>query len=104
MLVKLEEKKLLNSLKRIKYENYFRYKFILENENQKDERILTSKVNIYNICLILAKVLRIIDTPGFGDTRDLDCIIIYMNKDTLQKKNVIQFQQFVFFQNKLKLD
>ena len=45
---------------------------------------------------ILAKVLRIIDTPGFGDTRDLDCIIIYMNKDTLQKKNVIQFQQLFF--------
>ena len=44
------------------------------------------------------------DNPGFGDTRDLDCIIIYMNKDTLQKKNVIQFQQFVFLQNKLKLD
>ena len=64
-MVKFEEKKLLNSLKGIKYENDFRYKIILENENQKDGRILTSEVNIYIIHSILENVANIIDTSGF---------------------------------------
>ena len=78
MLVKFEEKKLLNSLKGIKYENDFRYKIILENENQKDGRIFTSEVNIYIIHSILENIpnIRIIDTYGFGDTIGLDSIII----------------------------
>ena len=64
----------LNFLMGIKYEDNFRYKFILENENQKDGRNLTSQVNIYNIRPTLENVpnIRIINTPGFGDTIGLD--------------------------------
>ena len=72
----------------IKYEMILN-KIILENENQKDGNF-TSEVNIYNICPILENVpnIRIIDTPGFGDTRGLnyDSKIFNMIKDTFTNK------------------
>ena len=70
----------------IKFEDEFRYKIILENENQKDGRSITSQVNIYYIRSIFKQIpyIRIIDTPGFGDTRglDYDAKIIDMIKNT----------------------
>ena len=76
----------LNFLMGIKYEDDFRYKIIIENENQKDGSSLTSDVNVYNIRSISSDIpnIRIVDTPGFGDTRglDYDSKIIDMIRDT----------------------
>ena len=76
----------LNYLMGIKYEDKFRYKIIIEKENQKDGRSVTSQVNIYYIRSVQKEIpnIRIIDTPGFGDTRglDYDAKIIEMIKNT----------------------
>ena len=76
----------LNYLMGIKYEDKFRYKIIIEKENQKDGRSVTSQVNIYYIRSVKKGIpnIRIIDTPGFGDTRglDYDAKIIEMIKNT----------------------
>ena len=57
----------------IQLEDDFRYKIIIEKENNSGG-CLTSVVNIYNIRSISSDIpnIRIIDTPGFRDTRDLD--------------------------------
>ena len=46
----------------------------IENENQKNGKSLTSVVNVYNIRPNSSDIpnIRIVDTPGLGDTRGLD--------------------------------
>jgi GTPase SAR1 family protein len=62
----------LNFLMEIKYEDTFRYKIIVENKSNKaGGESVTDNVSIYYIRTTLKDLpyLRIVDTPGFGDTR-----------------------------------
>lgn len=82
---------LLNYLMDIKFEDYFRYKIIVENtKNLTSGSSVTDKVNIYDIRTKKKELpyLRIVDTPGFGDTRglDFDKKIIDMIRDTFTHK------------------
>ena len=81
----------LNYLMDIKYEDKFRYKIIVENENKKKKGAsMTDFVNIYYIRTQKQelKYLRIVDTPGFGDTRgpEYDKKIIDMIRETFTNK------------------
>ena len=65
----------LNFLMDIKFEDSFRYKIIVENTDIKTPGgSVTDKVNLYYIRTKFNDLpyLRIVDTPGFGDTRGLD--------------------------------
>ena len=77
----------LNFLMGIKYEDTFRYKIIVENINNKYPGVsVTDNVNIYYIRTKLSDLpyIRIVDTPGFGDTRGItyDKKIIDMIRET----------------------
>ena len=64
----------LNFLMEIKYEDNFRYKIILEDiSNKAPGESVTDNVCIYYIRTNLQDLpyLRIVDTPGFGDTRGI---------------------------------
>ena len=81
----------LNFLMGIKYEDNFRYKIIVENMNNKNPGgSVTDEVNIYYIRTSIEdmKYIRIVDTPGFGDTRGIeyDKKIIDMIRETFTKK------------------
>ena len=81
----------LNYLMGIKYEDNFRYKIIVENLNNKTPGgSVTDDVNIYYIRTSIEdmKYIRIVDTPGFGDTRGIeyDKKIIDMIRETFTKK------------------
>lgn len=109
----------LNFLMEINYEDNFRYKIILENmENKSPGESVTDYVNIYYIRTKLKDLpyLRIVDTPGFGDTRGItyDKKIIDMIRQTftdhcdtinaicfVAKSNetrLTDFQQYIFAQ------
>jgi len=80
----------LNFLMGIQYEDNFRYKIIIENMNNKNPGVsVTDTVNIYYIRTNIEdmKYIRIVDTPGFGDTRGLeyDKKIIDMIRETFTK-------------------
>ena len=79
----------LNFLMGIQLEDDFRYKIIIEN-NQKKGESLTSEVNIYYIRPNIKNTpfIRIVDTPGFGDTRGInyDDKIIDMIRDTFNNE------------------
>jgi len=80
----------LNFLMGIKFEDKFRYKIIVENEASKNPGTsVTDTVNIYYIRTNLPdmKYVRIVDTPGFGDTRGItyDKKIIDMIRETFTK-------------------
>ena len=77
----------LNFLMEIKYEDTFRYKIIVEEMDKKSPgESVTDSVNIYHIRTKLQDLpyLRIVDTPGFGDTRGItfDKKIIEMIRKT----------------------
>ena len=81
----------LNYLMGIKYDDNFRYKIIVENlKNKKKGDSVTDSVNIYYIRSIFKEIplVRIVDTPGFGDTRGInyDKKIIDMIEDTFKNK------------------
>ena len=81
----------LNYLMGIKYDDKFRYKIIIEDtRNKKEGDSITDSVNIYYIRSIYKEIpyIRIVDTPGFGDTRgiDFDKKIIDMIEDTFKNK------------------
>ena len=80
----------LNFLMGIKFEDNFRYKIIVENEASKNPGTsVTDTVNIYYIRTNMPdmKYVRIVDTPGFGDTRGItyDKKIIDMIRETFTK-------------------
>ena len=80
----------LNYLMGIKYSDSFRYKIIVEDtKNIKAGGSVTANVNVYYIRTVLPKIpyIRIVDTPGFGDTRgiDYDKKIIDMIRETFTK-------------------
>ena len=81
---------LLNFLMGIQLEDDFRYKIIIEDDKLVPGGSITSEVNIYNIRTNSNEIpnIRIVDTPGFGDTRglDYDSKIIDMIKDTFKKE------------------
>lgn len=62
----------INALMDIEITDDFRYKIIVENFNHSQAFSMTDDVNIYNIRLNGGKpAIKIIDTPGFGDTRGI---------------------------------
>ena len=80
----------LNYLMGIKYEDTFRYKIINEDsKNKKPGGSVTDNVNIYYIRSIFKDIpfVRIVDTPGFGDTRGIifDKKIIDMIREAFTK-------------------
>ena len=101
----------LNFLLGIKYEDKFRYKIIVENKIHKSTgESVTNNVNIYNIrinnSLIKFPCFKIVDTPGFGDTRglDFDKKIIEMIEDTFKNRcDSINAICFVAKSNEMRL-
>ncbi len=80
---------LVNYIMGIKYDDDFRYVIIDENTGKNQAQSQTSDVNIY--CIQKTKnfpPIKIIDTPGFGDTRgiDFDKSITDKIEDTFRKK------------------
>lgn len=64
---------LVNYLTGIRFEDKFRYKIINEGTNQNQAQSQTSEVNIYYIHSHNGNPpIKIIDTPGFGDTRGIE--------------------------------
>ena len=56
----------------IKINDDFRYEIIHENMNHSQAFSMTDSVNVYNIKPIgNLPAIKIIDTPGFGDTRGI---------------------------------
>lgn len=100
----------LNFLMDIKYEDNFRYKIIVENtEHKSPGGSVTDNVNIYYIRTKLSDLqfLRIVDTPGFGDTRglDYDKKIIDMIRETFTKNcDTINAICFVAKSNETRLN
>lgn len=81
----------LNFLMGIKYKDNFRYKIIVENiKNKSPGESVTDNVNIYYIRTNFSDLpyIRIVDTPGFGDTRGIeyDKKIIDMIRETFTHK------------------
>lgn len=59
----------VNFLLGVKINDEYRYKIIIERTNKSQSNSQTSQVNIYNIRSVGGyPPIRIIDTPGFGDT------------------------------------
>ena len=88
----------INALIDIEITDDFRYKIILKNFNHSQAFSMTDSVNIYNIKLQWnLPPIKIIDTPGFGDTRGIsqDKIIRGQIADTFKHRlntiNVICF-------------
>ena len=62
----------INALMDIKINDDFRYEIIHENMNHSQAFSMTDSVNVYNIKPIgNLPAIKIIDTPGFGDTRGI---------------------------------
>ena len=79
----------INALMGIKITDDFRYKIIIENFNHSQAFSMTDDVNIYNIKPHGNNpAIKIIDTPGFGDTRGIaqDKIIRDKIADTFKNK------------------
>ena len=71
----------VNFLLGVKINDEYRYKIILERTNKSQSNSQTSQVNIYNIRSVGGyPPIRIIDTPGFGDTEGID-----KDKETFEK-------------------
>ena len=78
----------INALLDIQITDDFRYKIIIENFNHSQAYSMTDSVNIYNIKPQRnIPAIKIIDTPGFGDTRGIaqDKIIRDQIADTFKK-------------------
>ena len=79
----------INALMDIEITDDFRYKIIIENFNHSEAFSMTDDVNIYNIKPNGNKpAIKIIDTPGFGDTRGIaqDKIIRDKIADTFKNR------------------
>ena len=79
----------INALMDIKITDDFRYKIIVENYNHSQAFSMTKSVNIYNIKPHgNIPAIKIIDTPGFGDTSGIaqDKIIRDQIADTFMNK------------------
>ena len=64
---------LVNYLTGINFDDNFRYKIIDEGPNVNHAKSVTSEVNIYYIHSHNGHPpIKIIDTPGFGDTRGIE--------------------------------
>ena len=63
----------VNFLLGVNIEDEYRYKIILENTNKSQSNSQTNQVNIYNIRSVGGyPPIKIIDTPGFGDTDGIE--------------------------------
>lgn len=99
----------LNYLMGIKFEDNFRYKIIVEDtKNKKKGDSITDNVNIYYIRTNIPEIpyVRIVDTPGFGDTRGIsyDKGIIDMIEYTFKNKcDTINAICFVLKSNETRL-
>ena len=66
---------LVNSVMKVKFEDPFRYVIIKEETGRGQEQSQTSEVTIYYLLPPKNRnlpPLKIVDTPGFGDTRGLE--------------------------------
>ena len=80
----------INSLLGVEFEDNFRFKIIKENSGKSQAYSQTGNVNYYNIKSVGGyPPVKIIDTPGFGDTRGIE-------GDKEIKEQIRQF-----FQNKI---
>jgi predicted GTPase len=63
----------VNYLSGVEIEDYFRYKIILEN-NANQSMSITQNISKYFVKDVREnnQVYRIIDTPGFGDTKGIE--------------------------------
>lgn len=99
----------LNYLMGINYDDTFRYKIILEDNLNKNPGVsVTDKVNIYYIRTTLKDLpfIRIVDTPGFGDTRGIEydkCIIDMIRKTFTKDCETINAICFVAKSNETRL-
>ena len=81
----------INALMNIQITDDFRYKIIIENFNHSQAFSMTNSVNIYNIKPHGNNpAIKIIDTPGFGNTRGI------------KQDKIIRDQIADMFKNKLK--
>ena len=60
---------LINVLTNIKGDDKIRYKLIFEDYKKEQDQSQTDKINIYNVKIENKKILRLIDSPGFIDTK-----------------------------------
>ena len=66
---------LINSVMQVKFDDSFRYVIIKEETGKGQEHSQTSEVTIYNLLPPKNRnlpPLKIVDTPGFGDTKGLE--------------------------------
>lgn len=63
---------LLNVVLNVKGEDKIKYKLVFKENTEGQFNSQTSKINIYNIKAERYPILRLIDTPGFFDTKGLD--------------------------------
>ena len=60
---------LINVLTNIKGDDKIRYKLVFEDYKKEQNQSQTDKINIYNVKIENKKILRLIDSPGFIDTK-----------------------------------
>jgi len=104
--------RLTNFMNQIKFDDKIKYKLILESDNEKGssktkfiEKYFI-KANFNNKDYNNIKSMIIIDTPGFGDNRDIniDFKISKMAKKIFEEINLITAVIFVINKNDFKID
>ena len=94
----------LNFLLGITPSNDHRYKIVIgDSEKEKDQtKSQTSDITIYDVESLLysGKIFRLIDTPGFGDTKNETMDINNLDKNKVDKLYFDKFENF--FKEKLK--
>ena len=60
---------MINVLTNIKGDDKIRYKLVFEDYKKEQDQSQTDKINIYNVKIENKKILRLIDSPGFIDTK-----------------------------------